>query len=84
MRKKLTLFLFILFSSLVLGNSCVWAYDINPSIFSDLKQGGKYLNMKRSGILGDEGIKKLAKSRMIKKVETLILEIHDITDEGAK
>ena len=76
MRKKPTLLLFILSCNLVLGIPCVWAYDINPLIFSDLKQGGKYLNMKRSGILGDEGIKKLAKSRMVKKVETLILEIH--------
>ena len=64
--------------------SGAWAFDINQLIFNDLKDGGKHREMSRSGTLGDRGIQQLSKSRMLKKVEVLILKTHDITDEGLK
>ena len=71
-RKRVISFAVGLIFCFVWGAHAV-AFDINPLIFNDLKKDGTYLKMTRSGSLKDEGIKALAKSPMVKKVNFWVL-----------
>ena len=69
---------------LLAGVGTAFALDINVLILKDLKQEGKYLKLNHSGMLYDAGIKQLAESKLLEKVETLDLNTHNIGDEGAE
>src|SRR5210317_787958 len=69
---------------LLLGVGTAFALDINVLILKDLKEDGKYLKLNHSGMLYDAGIKQLAESKLLEKVETLDLNTHNIGDEGAE
>ena len=69
---------------LLAGTGTAFALDINVLILKDLKKDGKYLKLNHSGMLYDAGVKQLAESKLLKKVETLDLNTHNIGDEGAE
>ena len=51
--------------------SATFALNINNLVYNELRKDGTFLNMIRSGVLDEKGVKALAKSPLLNKVETL-------------